>query len=465
MITLFKKLSMNKDVLIRLGYLTESFIVMLILVLTYCLGITNVPFHGDESQWIATSYYFDALFNSDLILPSLSLNGERNNLPSNLIWGENYWTLTQPPVTRYIIALGRLSGGYQANDLNPAYEWSLYLAENEALGAIPSPRLLWWSRLPMAILAAVSGMILFLLVRNCAGRMSGYAFVVLFVNTPYFLIQLRRAMGESPLLFFTVLTIVAGGCALVKWGRIRQTGQSYTSLKSLLSPFLWLILLGIGAGLAGATKLNGLVLSLAGVLICYLIFQGSKRIVSRTVRVSFLIRTSVLLMLVAGIVFVIINPYLYPNPLGRTAVMIKFRYLEMEVQKISFPGSISPEIGTRLMIVSQRIFKDYMVLNFKGAWIVNVLLFGLGASYLVRTGLQWLMNKGGSSISVAILVVASVIALPSLFTPLDWDRYYLFPVIFVSFFIAIGIGMSLTFVCRWLWFYFKYLKERYRIYH
>lgn len=314
----------------------------------------------------------------------------------------------------------------------------------------------------MAILAAISGMLFFLLVRSCAGRISGYTFVALFANMPYCLTLLRRAMGESPLLFFTGLAIAAGVVALVKWGRIKQMGQTDASTNSLLSPFLWLILMGIATGLAGATKLNGLALFLAGALICYLIFRGSKGIVSQAARERFAIRTLVLSMLVAGIVFVIVNPYLYSDPLGRAVRMFEFRGREISTQLFLYPQYGIPDMGARLRIVPQRIFQDYMALNFEGAWIINVLLFGLGTFYLARAGWQWLVNKGGNPASIAMMAAASVTVLPALFTPLDWDRYYLFPVIFVSCSIAIGIGMSLTIVSRRLWVCFKDLKERYR---
>ena len=313
----------------------------------------------------------------------------------------------------------------------------------------------------MAILAAISGLLFFLLVCSCAGRISGYTFVVLFANMPYCLTQLRRAMGESPLLFFTGLAIAAGVVALVKWSRIKQMGQADASTNSLLSPFLWLILMGVTTGLAGATKLNGLALFLAGALICYLIFRGSKGIVSQAARERFAIRTLVLSMLVAGIVFVIVNPYLYSDPLSRAVKMFEFRGREISTQLFLYPEYGIPDMGARLRIVPQRIFQDYMALNFEGAWIINVLLFGLGAFYLARAGWQWLVNKGDNPASVAMIAAASVTVLPALFTPLDWDRYYLFPVIFVSCSIAIGIGMSLTIASRRLWIYFKYLKERY----
>jgi 4-amino-4-deoxy-L-arabinose transferase-like glycosyltransferase len=462
-VALFKKLSIKKEIYIRLGYMTELFIVMLILIMTYCRGIQDVPFMGDESQWIATSYYFEAILDHDLIFPTIYQKDIRNTSASNLVWGNNYWTLTQPPLTRYIIALGRLSGGYQVKDLNTPWDWGSDSTKNQALGALQSPQLLWWSRLPMALLASISGLIFFLLVRSCAGVISGYTFIVLFISNPYFLVHLRRAMGESPLLLFTGLTIAAGVGTLAKWDQIKQPERMYTSLKSFQSLFLWFMLIGVGAGLAGATKLNGLVLSLAGVFISYLIFLMSKANTTQKIRVSLVIRTSVLLLLVTGTVFVIVNPYLYSNPLGNTTLMFLFRGAEIENQKISYPDYDIPDIGTRLRIVPQRIFNDYMILNFKDAWIINIFFFGLGAYYLVRNGLMWLMNKGGSSTGVSILVIAGVTSLPSLFTPFDWDRYYLFPVIFVSIFIAIGIGISLSFMGQWIWVHFKYLMEGYRI--
>jgi hypothetical protein len=222
MIALFKNLSLKKELFIKLAYLIEPFIVLIILIITYCRGVQDVPFTGDESHWIATSYYFEALFNRELIPPSLSQNDSRIDLMSTPVWGDNYWTLTQPPLTRYIIAIGRLSGGYQVKDLNAPYDWAVDPAKNQTLGTLPSPWLLWWSRIPMTLLAAFSGLIFFLLVRNCSGRISGYAFVVLFINMSYFLTNLRHAMGESPLLFFTGLIIVAGAIALAKWEQIRQ---------------------------------------------------------------------------------------------------------------------------------------------------------------------------------------------------------------------------------------------------
>jgi hypothetical protein len=439
----------RKDRFSRSGFLIEFVAVTLVLVWVYCANLQAVSFHADESQWIATSYYFEALLDEHLTRPS-SIIYAPPLLPNESVWAENYWTLTQPPVARYLIALGRRLGGYQVKDLNIPWVFAVDVATNQSLGSFPAPGLLWWSRLPMALLTVGSGLLFFGLVRSCAGRLSGYAFVGLFVTTPYFLIHLRRAMGEAPLTFLTGLALAAGWAALTAWERIRQKTSTDPRSQNLSTPFFYLILMGLAAGLAGATKLNGLGLPLAGMSICYLIYRGSQEIIAPAVRESFALRSLVLLLFAAGVVFVTVNPYLYPDPLGRTLLMFQHRRAEMAYQITKEPQIGIPDLAARLQIVPQRIFKDYLVLNFPGAWIVNVGLFGLGTYFLLRTAQQWLANKGGTSASVAALAVASVTVLPALLTPLDLDRYYLFPILFVSCSIAIGIGRSLTTLYSWL---------------
>ena len=76
--------------------------------------------------------------------------------------------------------------------------------------------------------------------------------------------------------------------------------------------------------------------------------------------------------------------------------------------------------------------------------LINALLGSVGLVYLVRSAWQWLVGKGNSPASPVLLVVGCVSVFPALTTPLDWDRYYLFPVVFLSLMIAIGLGRSLT---------------------
>jgi hypothetical protein len=165
---------------------------------------------------------------------------------------------------------------------------------------------------------------------------------------------------------------------------------------------------------------------------------------------SFVIRAIGASLLVSGAIFVLANPSLYSNPIGRTVLLVKFRNYEIPSQQGLFPADVIANFNTRLQIVPERIFQDYMAFHFRGAVLINVFLYVLGISYLLFGGYQWLANKGGKPANIAILVVSSLTAIPTLFTPLDWDRYYIFPIIFVTVFISLGTGGLVNVGFKWL---------------
>jgi len=170
----------------------ELIIVTAILTSVYLTTIDKVEFHPDESQWIATSNTFEAYLKLEIRSP---------------VWEPSYWTLTQPPVARYFIGAGRLIGGIHRPDLNRAWNFDRGTEFNIQKGAMPSDRLLWWSRLPMAGLAVISMALVFILLRTSAYPLAAYVWIWLVTINPYFLLHLRRAMGESCLVFFTILAV------------------------------------------------------------------------------------------------------------------------------------------------------------------------------------------------------------------------------------------------------------------
>lgn len=443
-----------KTIIARICRPIELLVVISVLWLAYCRDIEGVTFHGDESQWIATSSYFEALVDRDFVPPDwLTYDqldkdlvfsdwveaGLTPSSPPDGVWEVRYWTLTQPPMVRYIIAIGRLAGGYHVADLNAPWDFSVGFPRNIALGTVPSPGLLWWSRAIMAVLAVISGLVLFLLVRGCSGAIAGYLFVFLYVDSSYLLLHLRRAMGESTLLFFTSLTLLAAALAMVSWHKIRDVDTANLSPRKRLIPLIGLAAVGLGAGLAGSAKLNGLALVLVGVILCFLIAFGRGGFSHLPGKFATALWTSVGVVLIATAVFVALNPFLYPNPPARTGAMITLRNWEMTNNQLNPQWGI-PDMEARLEVVPRRLFEEYVVLP---TGLLNIPLFGLGLFFLLYRAWQWLRGKGGSPISIAILAVAAVTAFPPLLTPLDWDRYYLYPVIFISVCIAIGIGESL----------------------
>ena len=425
--------------------LLEVAIVAAVLGKFYFHDLAAVDFHGDESHWIATSCFFEALLDPDFSEPEwLSMSGIPDTFPmsdwlaatlapgasSTHVWSAHYWTLTQPMVSRYMIALGRIAGGYGVADLNIPWDFDTTDARNVRTGAMPSSGLLWSSRAMMALLSIISGLLLFLLVRRCAGAIAGYTFVGLYVGSEYLLTHLRRAMSEAPLLFCTTLALLCAARALTI--APRRLGRAIA----------WLLLMGVCAGLAGAAKLNGLALGFAAVVSCFVVAIRHRGPEVKRWRVAFL--AALLVTVITAGVFILVNPFLYPQPLLRTIALVLFRRYEMTGQATN-PQWRIPDLFARLYIVPRRVFADYPAVH---VIFFNELLTVLGLYVLARGAWQWLAGKGNAASStitnagtgVAILLVGAVTALPPLLTPLDWDRYYMYPVLFVSVSVAVSLG-------------------------
>jgi hypothetical protein len=397
----------------------ELALVLGILLAVLGKDISSVEFHGDESQWIATSRFLGPFITGEFSSP---------------VWGVSYWTLTQPPLTRYIIGISRRIGGFEGRDLNTHWRFHLSHEANVELGAMPSPGLLWWSRLPMTILAAVSGLLLFFLTSEAAGRVSGYVLLMLFILNPYLLTTLRRAMGDSPFLVFVLLAAVAGYQALNSWQRADADAMSRQ--KKFRRMMIWFGVMGVFCGLAAGAKLNGILVVVAGFGLCVL-FPFIRRKIAYEGYCAALYAS--MLVLVTGITFVALNPFLYPNPLDRTRMMMEHRLSEISAQQQAWPD-ISIDKSRRIPLIHQRIFKDYSALHLVGRGTINLILSVIGLGYLLNSSWRWLQKPITSGAGIVILLVAFTTATPSLFTPIDWDRYYLLPVVFSTVFIAVGIG-------------------------
>ncbi len=436
---------MKKPLVLKCLRLLEIAVVLTLLGNAFFSRLSAVRFHGDESHWIATSCYFEALVMPGFQEPAWLTESRvpaKFSAPtwltatltpaasSSHVWSAHYWTLTQPPVTRYMIALGRIAGGYNVADLNLPWDFHVPDSQNFMTGAMPSSGLLWASRAAMALLAVISGAILYLLVRHCAGALAGYSFVAMYAGSAYMLTHLRRAMSEAPLLFFTTLALLCAARALMV--APRHLGRAVA----------WLLLMGVCAGLAGAAKLNGLALGLAAVVLCLVAaFRHRKPNVKRW-RIAFLATFFVLVITVG--VFILVNPFLYSQPLRRIVVLALFRRWEM-INQLRRPEWRIPNFAARMRILPLRIFSDYPAVHIE---FFNELLTILGLYLLIRSVWQWLRGRQrevGEKViragtALAILVVGAVMALPPLLTPLDWDRYYMFPVLFVTISVAVSLG-------------------------
>ncbi len=409
----------------RIGQLLELLILAVLLVIIFTNNISTIAFHADESQWIATSGAFEVFIGGEFRSP---------------VWEESLWTLTQPPATRYLIGIGRTTGGYGIADLNSPWAFSRSEAENIARGAMPQPGLLWWSRLPMALLSVGSCLLIFTLVTAAANRVAGYVALLLVAANPFLLEWLRRAMSEAPLLFFLLLATYAGHRSIVALEHAR-TG-TLRGLSKSIKPVLLLGGMGLLIGIAGSVKLNGLTAILAATLLAIPIGILLGKNGQPPLRWLLWLMPLVVVVTAATVTFVLLNPYLYPDPLSRTLKLIEFRSDEIQKQLAALPDYAISGFTARLRLIHKYLFQYTTLVRIPGAGILNLLFFIVGLYQALQGAWRALVQTRQPGILAVILLMALMSAGPMLLTPLNWDRYFLLPMIFSIVFIAMGIVYS-----------------------
>ncbi len=399
----------------------EPAFVLALSVATLWPSIEQTKFHGDESQWIATSRYFESFVRGDM---------------SASTWETSYWTLTQPPVTRYLIGIGRRLGGLQLADLNVPWRWGTSDKENEALGAMPSPRLLWWSRAPMMVLGALAALLLFSIARDCAGRIGAYVFLGLFLGNNLIVQSVSRAMGEAPLLAALAAAFWAALQALRSWSR----PMTRSSLRRVR---LWFLLSGVLVGIAGSAKLNGLA-ALGSVAALATVAASARRAdLSQLTAWKFAAWTSALACIAGLGVFFALNPFLYRAP-SHLALMAAHRVDEMHRQEGAWPQFHIVGIGSRMRILPAHLLYDYSALKFPGAPVLYLACALLGVWVLWQGATSWWRSTQPRAGPLVVLIFAVTTAGPALLTPLDWGRYFLLPVVFVMLCSATGVAAAVT---------------------
>lgn len=396
----------------------ELILVSLFLILRFGGGLAAIDFHPDESQWIATSAALEAFASGDIGAPH---------------WRESYWTLTHPPVTRYVIGVGRRVGGYAAGDLNRPWRWGEDFATNARAGKVPSPRLLWYARLPMAVLAAVAGVVGFFLLANLAGRVAAYAWVAAVAANPYLSATLSRAMSEAPLLCAVLIAMLLAWRTLVA-----AAGASDT--RAARRTVLWLVLVAVACGVAAATKLTGAVLLPALLALAVWVVIRLHR--QARIAVRWCILFILLVVETAAFTFVALNPYLYPAPVTRSVRMAEHRRSEMRWQALHFADAQMPAGWQRSARIATRVFTDFAPLRIDAVGVANGALCAFG---LVVTLGIWRRSRRPEAASAAAVVVvaAAANAWPIFFSDLDWERYYLLPEVFALMFSCVGAAALL----------------------
>ncbi|MBL8157065.1 MAG: phospholipid carrier-dependent glycosyltransferase, partial [Anaerolineae bacterium] len=203
-------------------------------------GLSITPFHGDESMHIYTSHDYATAFlqgRPDLLLVT----------PPYDIDSVPRLRLLNGSVMRYSIGLSWHLVGLTEDALppHPGWDWGRYYADNSATGHRPSDALLMAARIPAALYLIGSLWVLFGMGWTLGGRWTAYLASAIYILNPIILLNGRRALVESALLCFGLLTVWIA----LEMNRRREQ-------RSSISPAWWLGLTLVAA-LTLASKYSG----------------------------------------------------------------------------------------------------------------------------------------------------------------------------------------------------------------
>ncbi len=261
--------------------------------LFYWAGLSQTPFHPDESTQIFMSS------DVELFLAN----------PANLFWlPEKAHDLRQhyreldAPLTRTWVGLARLITRQPA--LPNDWVWSLNWAANVANGALPSTALLLTARFAIALLFPFTLWLMWSAGKKLLGNSGAWLALLLTASSALVLIHTRRAMAEGWLVFAVALFIWVLAC------RIH-------------SP-VWL---GTASALAFCAKQSAAPLLIIAALILLVTWVRQKA------RFKTVLRQGVLFTLTAGGLILLLHPFLWLHPVQavRGAVQTRRELLDLQV--------------------------------------------------------------------------------------------------------------------------------------
>ncbi|NJC96855.1 MAG: hypothetical protein C3F07_10485 [Anaerolineales bacterium] len=393
----------------------EILILGILLFWGYTRDLGSVVFFPDENFWTASSIRFDKLLSADF---------------DSHIWTENQVIAFEVrPVPSYLTGFSQRLGGVPPNDQPVYWNWGLTEAENIVRGAMPGYVTLWWSRLPMAIISTLSLLLTTLFLARYHSRLSAYAFTWIGFNG-YFLTNLRRAMSEASILFFTVLAMAAS-YKLITAARERNLSRSIQ----------WSLIVGLFSGLAGQSKLTGLACAGIAIFGSFLVTAPNPSQWLTLLKQRVLLIVVFLVTVSTLATFILSYPFFYTNTVNRIWGTFDVRDQIVKYQLHTYTDQLIPP-DHRLAILFERILDyplhvdSHQALGLLFHWL-NLLIVVIGISYTIKhTGKGFIEQDYG----IILLLGALFCVVPMLFTPFDWERYYLFPVYFSCIFFAIGIG-------------------------
>lgn len=240
-------------------------------------GVHLIPFHPDETSLLYQSRDFEQLFTDPF---DLAYRPEREGETD-----QTYRSLN-PPLPKYILALGRIIAGYDAEHVAVDWNWSLSWDKNKDAGALPSSDLLNASRTASTIMVLLSLPIAYICGKRLKNSVGAISAILLLGTHSLVLLHGRRAMAEGTLIFGVSLAILG-----ILEGDKRP----------------WLA--AIGTAIAACSKMSVIILAPVGFLSVLWIAPGHLSPKKK------ILQNALLFIAVFLTLYFLLNPLLWSNPI------------------------------------------------------------------------------------------------------------------------------------------------------
>jgi hypothetical protein len=273
-----------------------------LLLLYALLGVSDAPFHGDES----TILY---MANDWFILREQGVSAlYYRTLPLNALAQE--LRLVNGTLAPFSYGLMLETAGVAQSALNDAWDWSADWWENQYYRHFPRPEVLFIGRWTSALALCLALALSFAAGRLLIGAPSAFLATLIAGLTPAVLLNARRAVFEgvaflgAALIWYAAARLVAGKVRIGDW-----------------------MLLGVACGLALAAKHTSLLL-IAPIFIA-LLWYGRARLLRTLSRLA-------LAATIMSALFLLLNPSWWSEPLHVPREVLQLRSATLTVQNELF---------------------------------------------------------------------------------------------------------------------------------
>jgi hypothetical protein len=430
----------------RVSLLAEAALILaLLLFAAVKYPSFTVPFNNvDESRAIARSRYFWTTFVQHDI--------------AGADWQPNYQVLTHPPLARYILGLGLALQGWSPHRINRYHDEGLTTwmidasffqapvdqvrivdwtdgSEDAAPGSgWPSPELLAAARRVSLLLALGALLSMYLVGRQLGGPVAGILALVIALVNPLLATLWTAANQEGALAAISLMSL---------WLALLSVSQPYREWAGSRGA----IGVGLAVGLSMATKLTA-TLGAAGIALFALVQQSAA--VEPSVRAR-RIGAWFLSLATAVLVFVLVNPLLYPDPVGRTVMLFQFRAHEMGIQQAYWPDQMMPvDLGARASLIVTSVFERYPSWPSPVNLPLDALFAAIGFGLVsIRSIHEIAVRRTPGPFALSLCWGGAIYVGTILGMGMDWWQYYVPLVTVKALMQALAVGWVLTWLGAW----------------